>query len=235
MNDIQRKYYEMLTVIHTICQKEDLSYMLTGGTLLGAVREKGFIAWDDDADIMMLRKDYESFENSGVKYLDEFELYLDTGTRIPRVALKENPDINVEIILIDRLPKNKLKRRSQRIKLKLLQTMMNARFDFSQHKTLRKPISYGVWLAGHLLDQPSKLELYRKISQAGNGEDSGQVFFSNERLRFMAMEIPEEVFNETALIPFEHTELMVPKAWDAILRLYYGDSYMIPKRENYYA
>lgn len=235
MNDLQKQYYEILTGIHTICQQENLSYMLTGGTLLGAVRENGFIPWDDDADIMMHRNEYEAFESVCAKYFDAYGFGLDIGTRIPRVALKVHPEIHVEIILIDVLPQKELKRKILRTKLKLLQTMMNTRFDFSQHRSLRKPISYSIWIIGRLLGQPSKLGLYRKVSQEGDGEASGLVFFSNERYRFMTMEIPEEFLKETVLIPFEDTKLMVPQAWDKILKLYYGDSYMIPKRENYYA
>lgn len=50
---------EILDVIHDVCRKYDLRYSLAFGTLIGAVRHKGFIPWDDDIDIVMPRKDYE--------------------------------------------------------------------------------------------------------------------------------------------------------------------------------
>lgn len=50
---------EILDVIHQVCTEHGLRYSLAYGTLLGAVRHKGFIPWDDDIDLMMPREDYE--------------------------------------------------------------------------------------------------------------------------------------------------------------------------------
>ena len=58
LRNIQLLYVELLRFIDNICKKYDLEYFLAYGTLLGAIRHNGFIPWDDDCDIIMMRKDY---------------------------------------------------------------------------------------------------------------------------------------------------------------------------------
>ena len=61
MTSLQAKLTEILKWYHKICQENNLVYYVIGGTMLGAVRHKGFIPWDDDIDVGMPRPDYEKF------------------------------------------------------------------------------------------------------------------------------------------------------------------------------
>lgn len=68
---LQLNELEMLIEFDRICRKNNISYSLDGGTLLGAIRHKGFIPWDDDVDVMLLKDEYEKFYQACQDDLDK--------------------------------------------------------------------------------------------------------------------------------------------------------------------
>ncbi len=80
---LQNVLLEMLVELDRICTKYRIRYYLEGGTLLGAVRHKGFIPWDDDVDVVMLRSEYERLRAACLEDLDESRFFFQDNNTDP--------------------------------------------------------------------------------------------------------------------------------------------------------
>lgn len=90
LRDAQHIMLYILTEIDKLCRRHNIAWWMDSGTLLGAIRHEGFIPWDDDADIAMLREDYERFIQAAARSLPE-DLYLEcflTDAKAPRTICR---------------------------------------------------------------------------------------------------------------------------------------------------
>ena len=71
VKEVQDDILILLKEFDRICKKNNIKYTLDGGTLLGAFRHDGFIPWDDDADVAILRKEYKKFVKCAKRDLDK--------------------------------------------------------------------------------------------------------------------------------------------------------------------
>ena len=81
MEEYQAVLLEILRDIDRVCEKHNILYYMSGGTLIGAIREKGFLAWDDDLDINMPRPDYERFLRVADSELDGKYTFLSSNDK----------------------------------------------------------------------------------------------------------------------------------------------------------
>lgn len=96
LKNIQVLYLELLRFIDNVCEKYNLEYCLTYGTLLGAIRHKGFIPWDDDCDILMIREDYNKFIEVLPKEIKKYEFFKENCALTMLINSEDNffPDFN---------------------------------------------------------------------------------------------------------------------------------------------
>ena len=147
IQEIQSKLLEILLYFQKFCQENGLGFVLAGGTCLGAVRHKGFIPWDDDVDVFMLRDDYEKLcriwdekadteHYSCVRSNDQFnirhsatEIKDNNTTFINRhsVDLDIHQGLMIDVIPLDAVPKSKWKQLWQ-----MVDSMMYCCFNFQR-------------------------------------------------------------------------------------------------------
>ncbi|MCM1290880.1 MAG: LicD family protein [Prevotella sp.] len=138
---LQLRLLEVLKEVHSALKSAGLRYYMVDGTLLGAVREKGFIAWDDDIDIAMPRPDYERLIKEREKILPKHLEFVsfETDSSYPlhfgkiqdaRTTLIERPHlfylggIYVDVFPIDGAPKGKIAQRFYDARYKYLKKML---------------------------------------------------------------------------------------------------------------
>lgn len=154
ISNLQKAELDILNEILILCKKHNIEYYILGGTLLGAVRHKGFIPWDDDIDIGMMRDEYERFIEIAQKelpsdlILDYYKLHKgekdystyymarveNTKVKLISRTAKEERLLNswVDVFPIDGLPNNKILKFFHKIKLLYLRMALR----YSQYSKL---------------------------------------------------------------------------------------------------
>lgn len=144
LRKVQLTQLELLCEVRRICEKEGIKYNIIAGTLLGAVRHKGFIPWDDDADVAMLRPEYEKFRNACEKHMDKDEFYFQdhritpgyrwgygklrrVGTAFVRNGQEHMPyeqGIFIDIFPLDNVPETTWRRRLHNLHCNLIRKIL---------------------------------------------------------------------------------------------------------------
>ena len=234
--------------IKPFLEKSSTPYYLLGGSLLGAVRHKGFIPWDDDIDIGIVREDYERFLETVSKNLPEhlelrsyrdesdhhyyFSRIVDTRYVLSRegslVSRKEN--LWVDIFPLDGMPNNWLLRRIHMLRLLWVRFCYHvACFDKVNLKRPNRPLSEriiiaivkNVHLGGHR-DYKKWLVKLDKLLRKYKVKDSNWIVNFMGQYKFKEM-FPKSYYGNGKLYTFEDMQLMGPEDYDKVLTQMYGD------------
>lgn len=232
----QRILLSMIVDFHDFCIERGIAYTIIGGTLLGAIREKGFIPWDDDIDILMDRRNFEKLQreagNLEKYYLKEvLWVYKIVDKKIDeKNGIKEDTPV-LDIFIADRIPsgKKKLKVLGLKVLQGMMKTEINTKKKFSMVYRVALAVTGGL---GKLFSTERKQKMYTKLSVWGNEESSQPLMICNDIFQSLSCEYDSKLMDEYEIINFEKIEIMAIKKWDNYLIEQYGD-YMTPVRTEH--
>ena len=254
---VQLLQLEIAKEIKRICDENQIDYFLDSGTLLGAVRHKGFIPWDDDMDIGMTRENYEKFLRAAQTDLQD-KFFLQTwetdknypmpfakirlnGTEyIENVFEKANmhQGIYVDVFPYDVWPEKKRQQKKVWRKKSLLQAMITMKCHFTKFKSdsalkyFLKIIMFTFIKFINLFYSKKRLiSKYEKMVKKFNALESDKLYEQTVNFKFGYWVVPKSCLEGSTLLPFEDDYFKCPENYDGYLKKCYGD-YMTPPPED---
>lgn len=241
IREFQKRSIVLLQTIDKICREHNLRYYIIAGTLLGAQRHKGFIPWDDDMDIALLRPDYDLLmahadewmpapfnivnNEKNPNYPKYFAKLEDTSTTlVERLYLGYAGGIYMDIFPLDSVPDSTILRAWHFYRFNILRRM--------EYLSFRDPYKHGHGLNSVMIKIIQKLinrrwvqKKTQQVLKEYEGKKSCSLLMTHDD-GFRAYE--KKVFGEPTLEEFEGLKVWAPTLPDGFLRVLYGDDYMTP-------
>lgn len=243
INELKSIQIDLLQKTTDFCEKNGLRYFLCGGTLIGAIRHKGFIPWDDDIDIAMPRPDYDIFVksfNESNNYFQVVDLTINSDYAYPFAKVYDNRTILKELhypgdtfgVYIDIFPADGVKNTGQIKKIMLLRKILNTKRANYYHRTVFKKIinTFGKLLLlpfsahqiGKWMDNEARRYAFCSVPSAG--------LIANPL--GLGEKVDKSVFDSDVYQEFEGHKYRVPVGYDTWLRSIYGDYMQLPPVEH---
>ena len=244
LDEIKEIELSILDYIDSICRESHIRYYLAYGTLLGAVRHQGFIPWDDDIDIYMLREDYMKFIQIVVnqhherynllsiynddKYYYEYAKVVDSSTILKIKNVKENDKegIWVDIFPLDNIS-NHIKMQKCVINISVACRILSVYTKFPSEK--RNKVFYPFWLITRIVGPRFFLKITEIIVKIGHNEEKVGYMASMGVNHFC---FPKEWCARTCMLDFEGKKYPAFEQFDEYLRCQYGDYMQLPPEEQ---
>ena len=246
--DGKRLQLEILDGIDRFCRESGLRYSLAYGTLIGAIRHKGFIPWDDDIDLMMPRSDYDRFrkefraDNLYLVDLAERDDCVETFVKVCKAGTvmvdknfgRELWGVNVDVFPIDGAPSEDLAGHYaalDRTREKLFRicpyykSVQRGRFPLMIKYALKR-VRY--FYPGSFMSLKRKLVDGQKALPYETSETVG-IYFAAEKTRTF---LPKRIYDEIGSVLFEGREYPAPKSYDTYLTSLYGNYMKLPPEEK---
>lgn len=245
---------QILDEVHRICEKHHIAYYMIGGTLLGAVRHKGFIPWDLDIDIAMPRADYDRFKQvaqtemaekySYVDYLDYRDymrphaLVVNNDTRIHFKYDRVNPKtydlgVYIDIFPLDCAPDDEKLRKKQAKKLKNIRKLKEHRIPYSySFKTWRRYMHYGISFLLSWIPVRAINRYQQKLMQKYRDEETECICSMASQYAYEKQCMPQEIYGTPVLLEFEGRQFYAPEQYEEYLTRLYGDYMQLPPQEK---
>ena len=248
VEELKKIQLDILNDVHHFCVKNKINYSLAFGTLLGAVRHKGYIPWDDDVDIMMPRKDYNRFVSSYVSKLYRVtDLSVNPDYCLPFAKVEDIQTVMdeyvegtpffgvyIDVFPVDCIPNNLIGRRF----FYKIKSTLNILFDLktvrvNKSRSLFKNIVLAIsHVALYFVNRQRLaywLSEWASRFQGRKTDFMGIVAPSDSRIEEA---IPSKYFDEYVSLPFENLTVMSIKDFDKYLTAAYGDYKNLPPKEN---
>lgn len=240
---------KILLYFDSFCKKNKLRYYLSGGTLLGAIRHKGFIPWDDDIDVCMPRDDYEKlikiYNNNGRFFLMSKEKngyvlpiskIIDKKTKIKNKFLPESigNSLWIDIIPIDGLPENTktICKIYKKISLYRLLLMLSLIKNYSSKNSFKKFFKVIIIYFSKLIGSKYWSDKIDNISRIYKYNSSKYVGAVGWGLYGIGECMKKSEFEKVVYVEFEGYKFPTFSCWDSYLKGLYKNYMELPPIEK---